>query len=30
MVRLPPADITAWPAGPAGENEPARDRLPAT
>jgi molybdate transport system permease protein len=29
MVRLPPADITAWPAVPA-EDEPARDRLPAT
>jgi molybdate transport system permease protein len=29
MVRLPPADITAWPAVPA-EGEPARDRLPST
>ena len=29
MVRLPPADITAWPTGPA-EDEPARDRLPST
>jgi hypothetical protein len=29
MVRLPPADITAWPAGSA-EDEPARDRLPST
>jgi hypothetical protein len=30
MVRLPPTDITAWPAGPAEKDEPARDRLRAT
>ena len=28
VVRLPPADITAWPAAPAPADAPERDRLP--